>query len=45
MHVFIDGASFPEVFDGLVAPSSSVEGSGTLQVDNTPQLENDEALM
>ena len=31
MHVLVHGASCPEVFDGLVASSSPVGGSGTLQ--------------
>ena len=31
MHVHLHGASFLEVFDGLVASSSPVRGSGTLQ--------------
>ena len=31
MLVHVHGAIFPEVFDGLVASSSSVRGSGTLQ--------------
>ena len=31
MHVLVHGASFPEVFDGSVASSSLVRGSGMLQ--------------
>ena len=31
MHVLVHGASFSEVYDGLVASSSPVGGPGTLQ--------------
>ena len=31
MHVLVHGASFSEVYDGLVASSSPVGGSRTLQ--------------
>ena len=31
MYVHVHGASFPEVFDGLVVSSSPVRGSRTLQ--------------